>query len=238
MVPMGHNSELVRRFEETKQAVAELAAKHGRKPEEVRIIAVSKLHPAVSLAVLAENGHRDFGENYIQEALHKKSELAHLDLKWHFLGRLQRNKAKFVPGTFCMLHSLDNIDLAWDLHQRCLKKHVVLDVLIQVNQGRELQKGGVLQGEIWKLADSVCQMPGLMLRGLMTLPPFESSQVEKRMAFAALRMLRDDLQIELGFPLPELSMGTTDDFPQAIAEGATMVRIGTAIFGARTAQAP
>ena len=220
-------------YARTRQMVAELAVRHGRKPEEVRIVAVSKYQPAAAVAALAETGQRDFGENYVQEALAKQREVCRPDLRWHFLGRLQRNKAKYLLDNFVMLHGLDNVALALDLHERFQAKGQVLDVLIQVNLGDEPQKGGIAPGELPALAEHVGELSGLALRGLMALPPFELDLARKQYLFGELRRLRDTVQRQTGLRLPELSMGTTDDFPQAIAEGATMVRIGTRIFGER-----
>ena len=220
-------------YARTRQMVAELAVRHGRKPEEVRIVAVSKYQPAAAVAALAETGQRDFGENYVQEALAKQREVCRPDLRWHFLGRLQRNKAKDLLDNFVMLHGLDNVALALDLHERFQAKGQVLDVLIQVNLGDEPQKGGIAPGELPALAEHVGELSGLALRGLMALPPFELDLARKQYLFGELRRLRDTVQRQTGLRLPELSMGTTDDFPQAIAEGATMVRIGTRIFGER-----
>jgi PLP dependent protein len=226
--------ELRERYARTRQMVAELAVRHGRKPEDVRMVAVSKYQPAAAVAALAEAGQRDFGENYVQEALAKQREVCRPDLRWHFLGRLQRNKAKYLPDNFVMFHGLDNAALALDLHEKFQAKSQVLDVLIQVNLGDEPQKGGVTPGDLPALAEHVGGLSGLALRGLMALPPFELDLAHKQRLFGELRRLRDAVQSQTWLWLPELSMGMTDDFPQAIAEGATMVRIGTRIFGERS----
>lgn len=230
-----YRQELIRRYLRTCDDVANAAEMHGRKPDDVRIIAVSKFQPAAAIAILADQGHRDFGENYVQEALHKQTELPRPELLWHFMGRLQRNKAKYIPGKFAMFHALDDQMLASGLQKRSEKNAVVLDVLLQVNFGQEEQKGGVSPEELPVLAEKVCLMRGLALRGLMSLPPFAMQLADKQRIFAELRGLRDNLERRLGRRFPELSMGTTDDFPQAIAEGATIVRIGTRIFGRRPA---
>ncbi|TVQ97935.1 MAG: YggS family pyridoxal phosphate-dependent enzyme [Desulfovibrionales bacterium] len=221
------------RYARTRQYVDELALRHGRRPNEVRIIAVSKYQPAAAVATVAEKGQRDFGENYVQEALRKQHEVGRSDLRWHFLGRLQRNKVKYLPGHFSMFHALDSAKLALDLHRKFHAVNQALEVLIQVNVGDEHQKGGVLPEDVPNLVDQLEAMPALMLRGLMALPPFDVDLADKQRFFSALRNLRDVEQARTGWSLPELSMGTTDDFPQAIAEGATMVRIGTRIFGDR-----
>ena len=229
-------ADLLERYARTRQMVAELAVRHGRKPDEVRIVAVSKYQPAASVAALVKAGQCDFGENYVQEALAKQLEIHAPDLRWHFLGRLQRNKAKYLPGRFVLFHGLDNPELALDLHARCQAKSHVLDVLIQVNLGDEPQKAGVSSEELPALAEHVAGLAALTLRGLMILPPFDLDLARKQRLFSELRTLRDVLRRQTGLALPELSMGMTDDFPQAIAEGATMVRIGTRIFGERPAR--
>ncbi|PTN32017.1 YggS family pyridoxal phosphate-dependent enzyme [Desulfonatronum sp. SC1] len=229
----GLAADLSERYARTRQLVAELAVRHGRRPEEVRIVAVSKYQPATAVTNLAGAGQRDFGESYVQEALAKQRVIRRPDLRWHFLGRLQRNKAKYLPGNFMLFHGLDNAALALDLHERLQVKSQMLDVLIQVNLGDEPQKGGVTPGGLPALAEHVGGLSGLALRGLMALPPFELDLAHKQRLFGELRRLRDAVQRQTGLWLPELSMGTTDDFPQAIAEGATMVRIGTRIFGDR-----
>ncbi|WP_045220567.1 YggS family pyridoxal phosphate-dependent enzyme [Desulfonatronum thioautotrophicum] len=221
------------RYARTRQYVDELALRHGRTPNDVQIIAVSKYQPAAAVAAVAEKGQCDFGENYVQEALRKQHEVGRPDLRWHFLGRLQRNKVKYLPGHFSMFHALDDAKLALDLHKKFHAVNQTLEVLIQVNVGQEPQKGGVLPRELPGLVNQLEAMPSLLLRGLMTLPPFDVDVADKQRFFSALRNLRNAEQVRTGWSLPELSMGTTDDFPQAIAEGATMVRIGTRIFGDR-----
>lgn len=229
-------TELLNRYVRTREEVAEIAVRHGRSPDEVRIVAVSKYQPSAAVAALVEVGHRDFGENYVQEALSKQREIHAPDLRWHFLGRLQRNKARYLPGRFVLFHGLDNAGLASDLHSRCQAINQVLDVLIQINLGDEPQKGGVAPDELPALAEHVAGLSGLALRGMMALPPFELGLARKQRLFSDLRLLRDAVSQQTGLALPELSMGMTDDFPQAIAEGATMVRIGTRIFGERPAR--
>ncbi|HDQ41454.1 MAG TPA: YggS family pyridoxal phosphate-dependent enzyme [Desulfonatronum sp.] len=228
-----HDQALVLRWQETLQDVADRARRSGRAPADVQIIAVSKRQPLCAIRALAACGQLDFGENYVQEALEKQKGLALDAVQWHFLGRLQRNKAKFVPGRFVMLHSLDSLPLARVLQEKCETVGVVLDVLLQVNLGQEPQKGGVTEADLPEVARGVAEMSALSLRGLMALPPFELNLAHKQRAFARLARLRDRLQTGLGRSLDVLSMGTTDDYPQAIAEGATMVRIGTRIFGPR-----
>lgn len=232
-MPEADGAGLVLRWQETREYVAQLACRSGRDPKDVRIVAVSKKQPVDAVQVLARSGQQDFGENYVQEALEKQAALIFDETRWHFLGRLQRNKAKSIPGKFVMLHSLDSTALARVLQKKCEAVGVVQDVLLQVNLGQEPQKGGVLEPDLEQVALDITGMVNLALKGLMVLPPFELSSDDKQRVFARMARLRDRLRSRLGLPLNELSMGTTDDFPRAIAEGATMVRIGTRIFGPR-----
>ncbi|NJB67940.1 hypothetical protein GGQ74_001613 [Desulfobaculum xiamenense] len=218
----------------TLDAVAEAARVSGRRPEDVALVAISKFHPADAVRAAYEGGQRHFGENYIQEALAKQDELADIDISWHFTGRLQSNKAKFVPDRFGLLHTLDGSKLAQALHKRLAATCApTLDVLIEVNLGGEGQKAGVEESELSALAEEVLGLSTLRLRGLMLLPPFDLTPEQRRPLFARLRELRDKLEPSLGAKLPDLSMGMTDDFPEAVMEGATIVRVGTRIFGPR-----
>lgn len=222
------------RLAETKDEIADAAREANRNPNDVTLVAVSKVHPAQAIVAAAKTGHRHFGENYIQEALAKQDELADLDIDWHFIGKIQSNKAKFIPGRFAMLHTIDKPKLAHALHKRltvaCAPQQ---DVLIEVNLGREGQKAGVAKEDLPHLAEELAQLPSMRLAGLMIIPPFDLSPDDRRPLFAELRELRDGLETRLGQDLPHLSMGMTDDFRQAVLEGATIVRVGTRIFGVR-----
>jgi pyridoxal phosphate enzyme (YggS family) len=230
-----HDQILVARWRDTLEYVADLTQRSGRDPKGVRVVAVSKKQSPSAVRILAESGQLDFGENYVQEALDKQASLASCAVRWHFLGRLQRNKAKFIPGKFVMLHSLDSLLLARALQDRCRCEAAgpVLEVLIQVNLGQEAQKGGVAEANLEQIAQGIVGMANLSLKGLMVLPPFKLNASDKQRVFAKLANLRDWLKPRVGLALDELSMGTSDDFPQAIAQGATLVRIGTRIFGPR-----
>ncbi|MFO7597330.1 MAG: YggS family pyridoxal phosphate-dependent enzyme [Desulfocurvibacter africanus] len=225
--------ELRRNLEAVLAEVNDATAACGRKSGEVALVAVSKFHPAQDVRALAGFGHRDFGESYVQEALAKREELQDLDLRWHFIGRLQTNKARHVAGSFCLVHSVDSLKLAQTLHKRAQALQTVQEVLLQVNLAGEGQKAGAAADEARRLAQEVRGLDSLALRGLMLLPPMVDEPEQVRPWFAALRELRDSLERELGVRLPHLSMGMTGDFRQAIAEGATIVRIGTRIFGER-----
>lgn len=226
-------AELAGRVAEVKKALAEVATRAGRRPEEVTLVAVSKLHPGSDIRALAESGQVDFGENYVQEALGKQEELADLDVNFHFIGGLQSNKAKFVAGNFCLVHSVDSRKLAQALHKKAGSLGVVQDILLQVNIAEEVQKSGITEEMLPQLAEDVMNMDGLRLVGLMTMPPFFNEPERARPVFARLRELKEGLEKQLGLSLPHLSMGMTGDFVPAVEEGATLVRIGTKIFGAR-----
>ena len=230
-------AELVARLSSVREDIAAAALATGRDPDEVRLVAVSKLHSAQAIRALARAGQRDFGESYVQEALAKREEPAlasgELDIAWHFIGRLQTNKAKFVAGAFDLVHGVDSRKLAHALHKRAEAMDVRQRVLLQVNLAGEAQKAGVVPDHARQLATEVMDMPHLRLEGLMLMPPFFDDPERARPYFAELRELRDRLAAELGTPLPELSMGMTGDFREAVAEGATLVRVGTRIFGER-----
>ena len=223
---------LLERLHSVRERIACAARAAGRAPHDVRLVAVSKLHPARAVATLAAAGQCDFGENYMQEACAKQAELAHLALRWHCIGHVQTNKAKDVAGRFVCIHSLDSLKLA-----RALQRHIPASqrqrVLIQVNVGQEEQKSGISPEELPALAEELARMPEFELAGLMCLPPVFDNGALSRPYFALLRELCERLRVRLGLALPELSMGMSGDFVEAIAEGATLVRIGTDIFGPR-----
>lgn len=205
----------------------------GRAPSEVTVIAVSKTHPASAVREAAAAGATDFGENYAQELAAKRAELAGLPIRWHYIGRLQRNKAKLVAGQVVLVHAVDSAELAAEIGKRAA---VVQPVLLAINAAGEQTKGGVTADQAGALARAIVATPNVRLDGLMTMPPPADDPEASRPYFEALRALRDRLASELGIALPVLSMGMSGDFEVAIACGATHVRIGTAIFGARSAR--
>ncbi len=225
--------ELAERAAQVKEDLAEAAKKAGRAPEEVTLVAVSKLHPASDIRDLAETGQLDFGENYVQEAVDKQETLADLGVNWHFIGGLQSNKAKFVAGKFGLVHSVDSRKLAQTLHKKASGLGVVQDILIQVSLAGESQKSGITAENLPSLAEEVMEMEGVRVVGLMTMPPFFDAPERARPVFAQLRQLKEKLEKQLGVTLPHLSMGMSGDFVPAVEEGATLVRIGTQIFGVR-----
>lgn len=217
-------------------AVAAAALASGRRPDEVRLIAVSKTQPVEALAAAAATGQRLFGENTVQEALPKIDRLQGTPIEWHFIGHLQSNKARFVPGRFHWLHSLDSLRLAERLARAAAECAAPLDVLIEVNVTGDPAKHGVAPAALAPLLEALLRSPSpfLRLRGLMTVGPYPAGEREQRAAFAALRELRDACRARFALEaFSELSMGMSGDFRAAIAEGATLVRIGSAIFGER-----
>jgi PLP dependent protein len=202
----------------------------GRAPADVALIAVSKLQPAGVVADAYAAGARDFGENYAQELAAKRGEVA-ADARWHFIGRLQRNKAKLVAGQVALVHAVDSVDLAIELGKRA--GGAVQPVLLAVNVSGEATKTGSTTGDALGLARAIAGTAGVRLDGLMTMPPPSDDAEASRPYFVALAELRARLRDELGIGLPALSMGMSGDFEVAIACGATHVRVGTAIFGAR-----
>ena len=230
-------SALLQRYAHVLERLENACRMAGRRRDEVRLVAISKFHPADAIAELARAGQTDFGENYVQEALQKREDVSRacaVPLSWHMTGHVQSRKAAQVAGAFALIHSLDSRRLADALERRLAVSGQRQAVLVEVNVGAEAQKSGVMAGELPALAEHVRECcPHLELRGLMCLPPVFDAGEAARPYFALLRRLRDELQSRLGLPLPELSMGMSGDFEAAIAEGASMVRIGTDIFGPR-----
>lgn len=223
--------------------MAEAERLTGRAKGSVRLVAVSKFHPASDIAELCRLGQLDFGENYVQEARAKQEALAGLGIRWHAIGPVQTNKAKDVAGRFHLLHTLDRAELARALLRR-LPAGETQDVLVQVNIGEEAQKSGVAPSALTALCEEMLEGglvssegPGLRLRGLMCLPPRCGEGEAARPYFEKLRLLRDELSVRFGLPLPELSMGMSGDYRQAVEEGSTMIRVGTDIFGPRPVKA-
>lgn len=213
--------------------IARAAEAAGRDVAEVRLLAVSKTWPADSVREAAAAGQRAFGENYVQEGAEKVDALAGLGLEWHFIGPLQSNKTRLVANRFVWVHSIDRLKIAERLSAQRDAHLPPLEVCIQVNVSGEASKSGVAPGELPELAHAVAGLPRLRLRGLMAIPEPTSNVALQRARFATLRQLRDQLNAD-GLALDTLSMGMSDDLEAAIAEGSTMVRVGTAIFGSRS----
>jgi PLP dependent protein len=215
--------------------VREVVARHQAVAgwtHEVRIVAVTKTHPPAAVRAAVAAGLGDVGENRVQEALDKQDALRDVPVAWHLIGTLQRNKARHCVGRFALIHSVDRLDLAIELGRR-LAPGDRQGVLVQVNCSAEPQKGGVEPRGLPALLDGLRAIDGLDVRGLMTMTALTEDTVEQRKAFRLLRDLRDGAERD-GFRLPELSMGMSGDYAVAVEEGATMVRLGTVLFGERT----
>lgn len=213
------------------------ATRAGRTSQEIKLIAVSKKQPLEAVAAAIGAGQRAFGENTTQEALAKIPHFAGQRLEWHFIGHLQSNKSKLISGNFACLHSLDSLKLAQRLAQQAQGRNTNLDCLLEINITRDPAKHGLLPEQTEPLLDQFLKanFSNLSLRGLMAIGPHPATENERRATFAALRQLRDRCAQRYALPgFTELSMGMSGDFIEAIAEGSTLVRIGSAIFGQRT----
>jgi pyridoxal phosphate enzyme (YggS family) len=210
------------------------AQQAGRDPESVRLVAVSKTKPAAMVDEAARAGQRLFGENYVQELLEKAPQVQE-PVEWHFIGYLQSNKVRFIAGLVSMIHSVDRLSLALEIDRQWGRIEQVCDVLVQVNVSGEATKSGTTTADAINLVRGIAQLPHLRIRGLMTMPPFFDDPVGARPYFQQLQELAAQIEAQAipGVSMVELSMGMSGDFVPAIAEGATLVRIGSAIFGSR-----
>ncbi|HET7608077.1 MAG TPA: YggS family pyridoxal phosphate-dependent enzyme [Gammaproteobacteria bacterium] len=224
-------TEITDHLAEIFERVARAAERARRSPSSVTIVAIAKQQPASAIAEAQRAGLANFGESYVQEALPKIAALADLPVSWHFVGKMQANKTRQVAEAFDWVHTVDRLKIAERLSEQRSPFAAPLNVLIQVNQGGEPQKSGARPEDVPELARAIAALPRLTLRGLMTLPPQSETPAHW---FAKLAALRARLQSD-GAALDSLSMGMSGDFEEAIAAGATHVRIGTAIFGARAA---
>ncbi|WP_136066857.1 YggS family pyridoxal phosphate-dependent enzyme [Modicisalibacter radicis] len=218
-----------------RRRLADALAQAGRGVDDARLLAVSKTKPAALIRQAYRNGQRDFGENYLQEALDKQRELTDLDaIVWHFIGPLQSNKTRAVAENFHWVHSIDRARIARRLSEQRPAALGPLNVCLQVNVSGEASKSGVSPAELEALALEVARLPNLRLRGLMTIPAPAEGLVAQRRPLAELRRLKERLaERQPSLELDTLSMGMSDDLEAAVHEGATLVRLGTAIFGAR-----
>ncbi len=220
--------------EKIKEKIEKAAQKAGRKPEDIILLAASKTQPPEKIVEAYEAGIRYFGENRVQEGIKKIEALSNLkDIHWHLIGGLQTNKAKYAVKYFELIHSLDREALADELDKRAGKIEKVQDVLIEVNVGEEETKYGVKPENLEKLFEYSMQKENLRILGLMCIPPYFEDPEKSRPYFAMLREMKEQLEKKFNISLPHLSMGMSHDFEVAIEEGATIVRIGTAIFGER-----
>lgn len=231
-----NSTSIAARLIQVRERIAAAEQRFGRQPGSVRLLAVSKTQPPAAIRDAYRAGQHAFGENYLQEAAAKQAGLADLPLEWHCIGPVQANKARNVAEHFDWVHSVDRIRLARRLSAYRPENLPPLNVLLQVNISGEASKSGVSPAELSELAAEVAALPRLRLRGLMCIPAPAADFEQQRQPFRQLRELRDRLHNE-GYIMDTLSMGMSDDLEAAIAEGATIVRIGTAIFGARPPRA-
>jgi len=225
-------SSIAANLQAVRRRIESAARAADRPAESVRLVAVSKTFPGAAVREAAQAGLRDFGENYVQEGIEKIRELGALGLTWHYVGPIQSNKTRAIAGHFDWVHSLEREKIAARLAEARDPGQTELQVCIQVNVSGEATKSGVAPGEVAQLANQVAGLPRLKLRGLMAVPEPTPDEQLQRARFAQLRELRDRLNRE-GFAMDTLSMGMSADLEAAIAEGATIVRVGTAIFGGR-----
>jgi len=246
MNPSAPSVDVAARLDRVRERIAAACAGAGRPEDAVRMVAVTKRIPLDLVAAACRAGHWDLGENRIQDALPRQEELAtrliaaELDprhVRWHFVGHLQRNKAGKAVGAFDLLHGVDSLALAERLSQRALAADLTQPLLVQVDVAREPQKHGLDLENAATTITRIADLPALDLQGLMCMAPYEAAPGELAATFAELRRIADEARRLTGRPLPELSMGMTGDFEIAIAEGSTLVRVGTAIFGPRGPQA-
>ncbi len=218
-----------------RRRIATAAADSGRRPEDVQLVAVTKTVPVERLLTAIELGLTVLGESYVQEARDKFNALYAHPLSWHFIGHLQSNKARYVVKIFDLIHSVDSLKLSIEIDKQAGKIGKIQNVLVQVNIAEETSKSGVLLEDTARLVTEMSQLPHLQVKGLMTMPPYFNAPEKARPYFKTLRQLGDQLRAMKipGVAMDELSMGMTGDFEVAIQEGATFVRIGTAIFGER-----
>ena len=227
-----NSSFLARHLPSIQERIEAALRRAGRPPGSVTLIAVTKTHPAETVRETLAAGLNQIGENKVQEAQAKKAEVGERGI-WHLIGHLQSNKVKYVPALFDWVHSIDSLPIAEALSTAAQEAGKTLKVLLQVNQAGEAQKFGAKPEEAAPLAERINALPALELRGLMMLAPYYEEIERTRPLFAALRGTRDHIEKETGLHLPELSMGMSTDFEIAIEEGATLIRLGTVLFGAR-----
>lgn len=211
------------------------AQKSGRDASRVTLIAVSKRKPPEMIQQAIDAGHRDFGENYIQEAMEKIDILGRESAIWHFIGHLQSNKAKFAVKYFDLIHTVDKVKLAGEINRQARKIGKIQKILLQVNIAQETTKSGAEENEVMNIAKQACQFDNLHVSGLMCMPPFFDDPEDARIYFKRLKQISKNIET-LNLPntaMTHLSMGMSNDFTVAVEEGATLVRVGTAIFGAR-----
>jgi pyridoxal phosphate enzyme (YggS family) len=220
-------------LERVREEMAQAAAKVGRAVEEIELVAITKTHPAEKVREAIEAGQSLFGESRVQEARGKIPELPS-NIRWHFVGHLQKNKVRHALPVFEMIHSVDSLALAEEINRIAQEEGLHPRVLIEVNVGGEGSKFGFAPDTLREQIESLLGLSRLSIEGLMCIPPVAEEAEASRKFFVKLRELRDALEKEFNVKLPQLSMGMTQDFPMGVEEGATLVRVGTAIFGERS----
>ncbi len=208
--------------------------KSGRNPEEVTLVAVSKTKPVAMLKQAYEAGSRDFGENKVQEIMDKYPQLPS-DIRWHMIGHLQRNKVKYIIEHAALIHSVDSLRLAEEISRQAQKKQIHANILVEVNIAQEESKFGIFREEAIQLVENISKLPGISVKGLMTIAPFVTNPEDNRKYFRGIRELSVDIMHKNidNVTMSTLSMGMTGDYMVAVEEGATIVRVGTGIFGER-----
>jgi pyridoxal phosphate enzyme (YggS family) len=226
-------TSIAENLERVRKQIASAAAKSGRSPDEVKLIAITKTHPAEKVREAVEAGQTLFGESRVQEARAKIPELSS-NIRWHFVGHLQKNKVRPALPLFEMIHSVDSLALAQDINRIAEEEGLYPKVLLEVNVAGEGTKFGFTPDDLREQMEVLLALPRLSIEGLMCIPPLAVESEDSRKFFVQVRELRDSLEKEFNMKLPQLSMGMTQDFPIGIQEGATLVRVGTAIFGERS----
>lgn len=223
-----------RRYEEVQEKIADACRRSGRNREEVTLIAVSKTKPEQAVLEVYNMGERNFGENKVQELAGKFENLPK-DIRWHMIGHLQRNKVKYIVDKTVLIHSVDSFRLAETISREAKKRGCTAHILLEVNVAQEESKFGISVDEAPELAEKIAELPNIRIEGLMTIAPFVENPEENRTVFQKLRNLSVDIREKNinNVNMAVLSMGMTNDYEVAIEEGATMVRVGTAIFGER-----
>ena len=222
-------------LERVRAQIARAAAKSGRSADDVELVAITKTHPAEKVQEAIEAGQALFGESRVQEARAKIPELPS-NIRWHFVGHLQKNKVRQALPLFEMIHSVDSLALAQDVNRIAEEEGLYPRVLLEVNVAGEGTKFGFTSDHLREQIEMLLTLPRLSIEGLMCIPPLAVESEDSRKFFVQVRKLRDSLEKEFSIKLPQLSMGMTQDFPIGIEEGATLVRVGTAIFGERRAR--
>lgn len=221
-------------YDKVAEKISHACERSGRDVKDVTLIAVSKTKPVSMLQEIYDHGCRNFGENKVQELV-DKYEVMPKDIQWHMIGHLQRNKVKYIVDKVALIHSVDSLRLAEEISKEALKKNVEVNILIEVNVAMEESKFGTTASETLSLVEEISKLPGICIKGLMTIAPYVENSEENRQYFAQLKQLSVDISAKNidNVTMDVLSMGMTGDYEVAVSEGATLVRVGTGIFGER-----